>query len=132
MENKKINILTDEKKQNFVPHLECYGENYGEIGHPTKYKDTLGRELFVGDIVAIYKPDGTFCSLEFVVETSALTINGYKQKQFVMSIEQDCDDETWQINNGWHVLKAHSFDCNLPICKIGDVECIREENKETY
>lgn len=93
-----------------TPHLTCNeiynSPSYGVIGTPTKYKDVLGRALFVGDTVDLFTENGDCIDEVAVVETEA-------EGQFVMGIACDCDPKKGTTGH-WRILKKRSYK---------DVEC---------
>lgn len=59
------------------------GNIYGTVGTITKFKDINKIQLFVGDIVEIFAPDGKSYGNHFVVEE-----NG---EQYIMSLYDVCE-----------------------------------------
>lgn len=88
----------------FVPHVECLGTPYGEVGTPTNYKDINGEPLFVGDVVTASK-DGKG-DWECTIVRANLP-NGVKC--FVHGLIHYCDDKTGTVGNGWQILKKRSW-----------------------
>lgn len=90
-----------------APHLECLGRFYGLIGAETKIKDMNGETLHIGDVVYIINngkhkdlpSDVTMCSETFIVNDD--------NKNFVMGIE-NCCDENGNVK-GFTVIKKKSY-----------------------
>ena len=97
-----IDRLMRNVEKEFTPHLEVVGMCYGVLGTPTKYKDILGKELFVGDTVSVFDDDGRMIIETPIVETG-------EDGQFVMGIETDCDKEAGTTGE-WEILKSHSYE----------------------
>lgn len=91
-----------------MPHLESGGEFYGEIGKKTKFKDAIGRELCIGDVVE-YFDKGNISYGDTVIVESVLQYYGNRNKQFVMGIECSCNDDSGEIS-GWKIIKKRSFE----------------------
>ena len=87
-------LVLDKLFEEFVPHLEYFGENWGTIGTPTKMKDALGRPLFIGDVVTI-RP--------LSLSPSIICEDG--NEQFVMGIANVCKRDG-RITDGWRVYKS--------------------------
>ena len=85
----------------FVPHLEFIGYNYGNIGKKTNYKDAIGRELYVGDVVEHYDEHNNYRGDAVVVRSE---VHG-KPKTFIMGIEQICDESTGSTGGRKLILK---------------------------
>lgn len=98
-------MLREKQKKETATHLKCRKRNYGTVGTPTKYVDALGRPLFVGDTVDLYRND-KFVATSVVVETK-------DDGQFVMGIQVDCDEEKGET--GLFTLKKNR--------SYKDVEC---------
>ena len=93
--------ITEDK---LIPHLFCYGRNYGTIGIPTAYNDVLGRPLFVGDTVDVYL-NGIFRGEKAVVQPCDGFFAG---KQFILGIEPYCNDKNGEIKGEYKILKNRS------------------------
>lgn len=83
--------------------------NQGKCGTATHMKDCTGQELFVGDMVLIYKPEpnGSFVgdvTLTAVVEDKLFLGGEDKLKpHFVMGIRSCCEHEDF---DGWIVKRV--------------------------
>lgn len=97
-----IDRLMRNVEKEFTPHLEAVGRCYGVLGTPTKYKDILGKELFVGDTVSVFDDNGRMITETPIVDTK-------EGGQFVMGIERDCDKEAGTTGE-WEILKSHSYE----------------------
>ena len=98
-------IKTEPKKEPFKPHLVYkneYSNYYGIIGTKTKFKDAVGRCLYVGDVVELYR-DGVKQNYTSIVETDNCG-------QFVMGIQISCNGKTGKITNSWRILKVRSYE----------------------
>lgn len=87
-----------EKKDVFVPHLECDGKHYGNIGEPTNYKDAIGRELCVGDTVDLFNDKNEYKGERAIVNSGDV---------FVMSIRASCHEKSGTIDY-WKIIKKRS------------------------
>lgn len=72
----------DKVKEEFVPHLELWEKNVGEIGKSTEMKDVRGEQLFTGDVVAVVDDRGQNYGLTFVCED--------EDGQYVMGLKGAC------------------------------------------
>lgn len=72
----------DEAKEEFVPHLEWWGKNLGEIGKSTEMKDVHGERLFTGDVVTVVDDCSQNHGLAFVCEDN--------DGQFIMGLKDAC------------------------------------------
>lgn len=90
------------EKDEFVPHLEktYVNENrfFGNLGEPTKYKDAIGRPLFVGDVVEIF----------YETKSRGDYVLAKDNKCAVMSIWSSCDEKTGTTGD-WKILKKRSY-----------------------
>ena len=100
---KVLSAVPDEEK----PKLEIvnkYGESYGIVGKPTKFKDSRGVALRVGDEVLISDTMGNIgktCS-NWVVETK-------EDGAFIMGIHAACDGKTGSIRPYWNITLNSVF-----------------------
>lgn len=99
--------MEEKKKPEFVPHLECDWKNYGIIGEPTLYKDAVGRSLFVGDTVDLFRSNGEYFGEAAIVKT--IEEGTGIVKTFVMGICSGCDHRTGEITPIWRIVKKRSF-----------------------
>jgi hypothetical protein len=93
------------KKDEFVPHLKCDRDHYGNIGEPTNYKDAIGRPLCVGDVVEHFNSENVSYGDTVIVKSN---VRG-GEKAFVMGIECRCNDKSGTID-GWKIIKKRSYD----------------------
>lgn len=97
-------LMRDQKKEPFVPHLvfKITGTHVGIIGNPTNYKDSVGRQLCVGDTVDLYdRSKGTLYGESVIAED--------KSGVFVMGIKTDCCSTTGEIKGSWSIIKKRSY-----------------------
>lgn len=83
------------------------GNNYGVLGTPTLYRDDRGIPLFVGDIVHIQSKECPF------IQDNVLVVDGMidgSRKQFIDSIERDCDGHGNILDEDWAITKVMSFE----------------------
>lgn len=93
----RLGVLpTDPVVKDEPMRLTDRGIDYGVVGTPTEYKDSLGNDLYVGDVVHLLSLSQLESyGLECVVET--------KSKRFIMGISADC--EKGEINKDWRIVK---------------------------
>ena len=80
------------------------GMSYGEVGKPTCFKDKIGIELKVGDVVHLFDSSGNYANKEFVVCPEDLG------RAFVMGI-QSCGPTEIDglLEGGWTIHLHKSF-----------------------
>jgi len=100
-------LIGKEDKPEFKPHLMCRSINNGTVGVETKYKDVVGRKLYVGDVVELFNSEGMSVGLKFISEGNDGTD---KSKQFVMGISGCCNGETGEIKGGWKIFKTRGYE----------------------
>lgn len=83
------------------------GEDYGVLGTPTLYRDDRGIPLFVGDVV--YLQSKEYPSINGTVFVVDGIIDG-QQKQFIDSIETDCDGNGNILDEDWVITKLGGFE----------------------
>ncbi len=88
-------------KEPFKPHMTDRFGYRGALGVKTKFKDAVGRELYTGDVVETFDPNGKSYGYDPVCENDG--------KQFIMGIKNACDDTTGEIKEGWKVIKVRSY-----------------------
>ena len=74
------------------------GKCYGTVGHPTRYKDTYGRPLFVGDIVEI--ENAPIFPMQFVCED--------EDGAFICGIKNACDPDFGVVHD-WMIRRVTPF-----------------------
>ena len=91
-------VVQESKKpvDEFKPHLENCGLNYGIIGEETPFKDAIGRPLRVGDTVELYDSDNELCGEKAVVSEKF-------RGAFVMGIERACGTNG-EIGGGFKII----------------------------
>lgn len=102
-----------EKKEPKKRLVDCIGNCYGTVGHPTKYKDTYGRPLFVGDIVEV----------ENIISCKQFVCEDY-DGAFICGIKKSCDPNTGTVRN-WKITLVTPFtevkdgtEINLVTCRL--------------
>lgn len=105
------------KEKEEAPHLEVGDTHYGVMGTPTKYKDVLGKELFVGDTVNLFDEKGNYVDETPIVETK-------NDGQFVMGVAVDCN-QVEGTTGRWQMLKKQSYSDVADCAVIGLVQYIK-------
>lgn len=79
-----------------------FEKNYGEVGEPAGFKDKLGVDLCVGDVVHLFDEGGEYIGKKFVVKDG-------DGKAFVMGIQGACMRSDGKIGMGFriHLCKRH-------------------------
>lgn len=83
------------------------GNDYGVLGTSTLYRDDRGIPLFVGDIVHIQSKEYPF------IQDNVLVLDGMidgAPKQFIDSIEMDCDGHGNILDEDWVITKVIGFE----------------------
>ena len=73
-------------------------KHYGNVGEPAGFKDKLGIDLFVGDVVNLFDADGEYIGKRFVV-------NDEGGEAFVMGIKGACLQSSGKIGSGFTVYR---------------------------
>lgn len=72
--------------------------HYGNVGEPARFKDELGVDLFVGDVVHLFDADGEYIGKKFVVKDR-------DGKAFVMGIKDACLQSSGKIGFGFTIYR---------------------------
>lgn len=77
-------------------------KHYGKVGEPAGFKDKLGIDLFVGDVVHLFDKEGEYIAKKFVVKDE-------DGKAFVMGFKSACVQSAGKIGLGFtiHRYKHH-------------------------
>lgn len=77
-------------------------KHYGNVGEPAGFKDKLGIDLFVGDVVNLFDADGEYIGKRFVVKDEG-------GEAFVMGIKSACIRPGGKTGMGFdfHLYKRH-------------------------
>lgn len=109
----------DKPAKKFTPHLECGGEHFGNIGDKTNYKDAIGCELRIGDVIELYDAKSKkYFGNEAIVRD--------REKAFVMGCKIDSDEKTGKTK-GWKIIKKRSFEDVKNGEEVGAVRYVKEE-----
>lgn len=108
----------------FKPHLESCGFNYGIIGEETPFKDAIGRPLRVGDTVELYNSDNELCGENAVV---SMKFRG----AFVMEIECSCGPNG-EIGEGFKIILKRKHEEIADGETVGSIKYIKSQKGGTY
>lgn len=81
------------------------GEHYGFVGHPAGFKDKLGIDLFVGDVVHLFDCEGAYRGKKFIVKPDA------HKRCFVMGVAgAGPTKKIGELEHGWTIHRFKSFE----------------------
>lgn len=114
-------VVQESKKpvDEFKPHLENCGLNYGIIGEETPFKDAIGRPLRVGDTVEIYDSDNKLLGEDVVVSRK-------ERGAFVMGIECSCG-VNGEIEDGFKIILKRRHEDIADGETVGGIKYIKSE-----
>lgn len=119
-------VVQESKKpvDEFKPHLENCGLNYGIIGEETSFKDAIGRPLRVGDTVELYDSDNELCGETVVVREEL-------RSAFVMGIERACGTNG-EIGYGFKIILKRKHEEIADGETVGSIKYIKSQKGGTY
>lgn len=117
-------VVQESKKpvDEFKPHLENCGLNYGIIGEETPFKDAIGRPLRVGDTVELYYSDNELCGEKAVVSEKF-------RGAFVMGIERACGTNG-EIGCGFKIILKRKHEEIADGETVGCIKYIKSQKQK--
>lgn len=79
------------------------GVNHGNVGESSGFKDKMGIDLFVGDVVHLFDADGEYIGKRFVVKDE-------DGEAFVMGIRSACVQSSGKIGRGFTIHRYKHYE----------------------